>query len=253
VRIARAYGVARSLVTYYGQPWRNARRRAFYGQFLGAGDLAFDVGSHVGDRIRTWRALGARVVAVEPQPDFVRVLRAFYGRKPGITILPLAIGAREGSATLHVSSRTPTVSTLARDWVADVTRDPRFSTIAWDRTIDVEVTTLDALVARFGEPAFVKVDVEGMERAVLDGLSRPVRAVSFEYIPMLRERSHACVDRLAELGDYRFRPSPVETTRWGTDDWLAPAAMKTWLDALPDDAGSGDVYARLPAGRLTRE
>ena len=45
-----------------------------YGQFVRPGDLVFDVGAHVGDRIAAFRRLGARVVAVEPQPALVRTL-----------------------------------------------------------------------------------------------------------------------------------------------------------------------------------
>ena len=47
---------------------------ALYRRFVGPGDLAFDIGSHVGDRIGAFRRLGARVIALEPQPDCVRVL-----------------------------------------------------------------------------------------------------------------------------------------------------------------------------------
>jgi len=242
-RIARAFGIARSLAMYHGQPWRNARRRSFYGQFLGPGDLAFDVGSHVGDRIRTFRQLGTRVVAVEPNPDFASLLRALHGRDREVTIVERGLGATAGTTVLHVSSRTPTVSTISPAWVEDVKRDPRFTEIAWDRTCTIEVETLDMLVERFGEPRFVKIDVEGMEEAVLAGLHVPVRAFSFEYIPILRARASACIDRAMEIRDYRFRHSEVETTRWATDGWVTAAEMKAILGAIPDDAGSGDVYA----------
>jgi FkbM family methyltransferase len=240
---ARAYGVARSLVTYHGQPWRNARRRLFYGQFVRPGRVAFDIGAHVGDRIRCWRSLGARVLAVEPQPDFAWLLRRFFGRDPGVTVLACGIGREAARATLRVSSRTPTVSSFSDAWMKDVQRDPRFARIAWDRAVEVELCTLDALIERFGEPCFVKLDVEGMERDALAGLTRPLPALSFEYIPLLRARAAACIDRVVELGDYRFRRSEVETTRWAEGAWLDAQQMKRALDALPDNAGSGDVYA----------
>lgn len=53
----------------------------------------FDVGSHVGDRIASFRRLGCRVVAVEPQPALVRVLRLLYGRDPQVALEPVAVGA----------------------------------------------------------------------------------------------------------------------------------------------------------------
>ena len=58
----------RSLDVYYGDPARDAAMDALYARFVRAGDLAFDIGAHVGDRIGSFRRLGARVVALEPQP-----------------------------------------------------------------------------------------------------------------------------------------------------------------------------------------
>src|SRR6201989_3200627 len=98
--LGRAYGIARSLVLYHGVPGKHRRMVRFYGAVLGPGDIAFDVGAPGGNRVRAWRALGARVVAVEPQPDFVRLLRLLFGRDRGVTVLPVAVGARAGRARL---------------------------------------------------------------------------------------------------------------------------------------------------------
>ena len=51
---------------------------ALYARFVRPGDLAFDIGAHVGDRIGSFRRLGARVVALEPQPLCARAIRAIY-------------------------------------------------------------------------------------------------------------------------------------------------------------------------------
>ena len=74
--VRRAWGMARSLAMYHGIPGRQRRMRRFYGQFLRAGDVGFDIGAHVGSRVRAWRRLGVQVVAVEPAPDCLRVLTA---------------------------------------------------------------------------------------------------------------------------------------------------------------------------------
>ena len=73
-----------------------------YAQFVRPGDLVFDIGAHVGDRIACFRRLGARVVAVEPQPALVKTLRLLYGRDRAVTIEPVAVGAQAGSS--HSSS-----------------------------------------------------------------------------------------------------------------------------------------------------
>jgi FkbM family methyltransferase len=241
-------GITRSLLLYHGIPFRGARLDRFYSQFVGRGLLAFDIGAHAGNRTRSWRRLGARVVAVEPQLDFVRLLAWLFRNDEQVTVLPLALGAGEGMGRLLVSERTPTVTTLSADWAAAVGDAESFRGVAWNSGPEVEMTTLDALIARFGAPRFVKVDVEGMEAEVLRGLSTPVPTLSFEYLPAARDRAFACLDRLAELGDYRYNWSVGESHRFAAPGWLEPAAMRERLARMRGDAGSGDVYARLALG-----
>ncbi|MGH8699020.1 MAG: FkbM family methyltransferase, partial [Burkholderiales bacterium] len=80
--------------------------------------------------------------------------------------------------------------------------------------------------------------------AVLEGLSRPVRALSFEYLPAARDIALGCIDRLGALGRYSFNRSVGETHRLVEPAWLDAGAMRARLAALPDGARSGDVYAR---------
>lgn len=186
------------------------------------------------------------MVAVEPQPDLVAVLRSLYGRDHGVVIEACGVAAAAGRADLHISSRTPTVSTFADSWIDQVSADTQFRRVRWDSSVSVAITTVDELIARYGEPAFCKIDVEGFELEVLQGLTRPLPALSFEYIPVAIERAVSCLTRLGELGDYRFRHSRVETHRWADPRWLSPAAMRAVLYGLrATDRRSGDVYAAL--------
>jgi hypothetical protein len=73
-------GVMRSLRIYYGDAGRRAAMDRLYSTFVRPGDLVFDVGAHVGDRVGAFRRLGASVVAIEPQPALVRTLKLIYGR-----------------------------------------------------------------------------------------------------------------------------------------------------------------------------
>ena len=72
--INRAAGLLRSLVIYHAIPLRQRRLRTLYQQFVRPGDLVFDIGAHAGNHVRAFSALGCRVVALEPQPDFAQSL-----------------------------------------------------------------------------------------------------------------------------------------------------------------------------------
>src|SRR3712207_5590746 len=103
--------LSRSLRIYHGDDARNARMDGLYARFVEAGDLAFDIGAHVGDRISSFRRLGARVVALGPQPGPAPIIRLIHGRDPDVTLLQAAAGDRAGEVTFHVNSANPTVST----------------------------------------------------------------------------------------------------------------------------------------------
>lgn len=237
----------RSLEVYYGDATRDAAMDALHGRFVGRGGLAFDIGSHVGDRIGSFRRLGARVVALEPQPDCARVIRAIYGCDGAVALEEAACGRAAGTLTLHVNSANPTVTTASPEFVAAAEGAGGWEGQVWDREITVPVTTLDALVARHGRPSFIKIDVEGYEHEVLMGLSQPVPALSFEFTTIQREIAVTCLDRLAALGAYRFDLALGESQRLTFDRWIDRVAIARHILALPHEANSGDVYAVLGA------
>ncbi|MFN8446537.1 MAG: FkbM family methyltransferase [Caldilineaceae bacterium] len=237
-------GLLRSLFIYYANPFKLRRMQRFYSQFIKPGDLCFDIGAHVGNRLWAWSGLGAKVVAVEPQPICMAVLQRFYGKNAAITLLPNALGAKGGAQTLWISEQNPTVTTLSKPWIDQVRQDVSFAGVEWQQQVTVQVTTLDELIDCYGLPRFCKIDVEGYEMEVLRGLSQPLPVLSFEYLSTTPELALVCVDRLAELGTYQFNWSAGEQHRWQSARWLHADEMKAWLVTLPKEAGSGDIYAR---------
>jgi FkbM family methyltransferase len=207
------------------------------------GDLVFDVGSHVGDRVAAFRRLSCRVVACEPNPPLVKTLRLIYGRDKNVTVEPVAVGAAPGEIELKVNIDNPTVSTASRDFVKASEGAPGWQGQSWDKSIKVAVTTLDALIARHGIPAFIKIDVEGFEAAALAGLSQAIPALSFEFTTIQRDVAHACLKRCAALGYVRYNAALGESQTLVHPDWQSAEAIARWLDALPMEANSGDVYA----------
>lgn len=235
--------LSRSLAVYYGDARREAAMDALYARFVQPGDLAFDIGSHVGDRIGAFRRLGARVLALEPQPLCAHAIRALYAGDTGVTLVESACGPTAGHLSLHVNSANPTVTTASRDFVKAADGAGGWEGQVWDREIEVPVTTLDALIATHGAPAFIKIDVEGFEADVLAGLSLAAPALSFEFTTIQRDVAYACLDRIAALGDYGFDIALGESQELMLGRWVTADDMRRHIAALPHDANSGDVYA----------
>ena len=241
-------GVVRSLRTYYAGRDRRRAMDDLYRSFLRPGDLAFDIGSHVGDRIASFRRLGATVVAVEPQPTLTKLLRLLYGRDSFVSIEGVAVGGRLGSTDLFINRAKPTVTSASSEFVSAARDAAGWEDQVWDARLRVPQTTLDALMAKYGTPAFVKIDVEGYEAEALAGLSVPVPALSFEFTTIQRPVAHACLAACEALGDYRFNAALGESQRLELHRWEPAAEMAAWVDALPHEANSGDIYAVLTAG-----
>ncbi|MCC7346633.1 MAG: FkbM family methyltransferase [Variibacter sp.] len=245
LRTTRA--VFRSLRTYYADRARRDAMDALYRQFIRPGDLVFDVGAHVGDRVGAFRRLGARVIAVEPQPALVRTLKLLYGRDPRVTVEPRAVARRAGGhIDLAVNVSNPTVSTASPDFVKAAAQAAGWEGQEWTQTLRAETTSLDDLIARYGRPSFIKIDVEGFEAEVLGGLSEAVPALSFEFTTIQREVALACLDRCAGLGYRRFNAALGESQVMAHPGWRTGEDIRAWLMALPHEANSGDIYA-LPA------
>jgi len=240
-----ARGIVRSLRIYYGDRAHAAAMDRLYSGFVQRGDLVFDVGAHVGDRVASFRRLGARVVAVEPQPALVKLLRLIYGRKSDVKIEATAVGRASGTTTLMINRDNPTVSTASLDFVSAAHDAPGWQAQRWTKTLRVPVTTLDALITRHGTPAFIKIDVEGFEAEALAGLTKPVRALSFEFTTIQRDVALACVERCMALGYARFNAALGESQTLEHADWLDGGTIARWLRELPHEANSGDVYAAL--------
>jgi FkbM family methyltransferase len=187
------------------QEKRNHQKRiSFYSSFLSAGDIAFDVGANMGNRVSVFLKLGCKVVAIEPQKECYTYLRRKFGRR--IAVVPLGLGEKEEERVMYISN-VNTVSSFSNEWIESVKKE-RFKNINWNQAQTIKMTTLENLIAEFGKPKFCKIDVEGFELEVLKGLKQPLPYLSMEYtVPEQTEKLAACVDycfRLSSNSQFNY-------------------------------------------------
>ena len=76
-------------------------------------------------------------------------------------------------------------------------KQKRFKNEQWNQTEQIEITTLENVISKFGIPAFIKIDVEGFELEVLKGLKTPVKNISFEYtVPEQLNKVLECIEQV---------------------------------------------------------
>ncbi|MBI3885662.1 MAG: FkbM family methyltransferase [Opitutae bacterium] len=223
----------------------DAQRAALYRRWIAPGQLVFDLGANLGNRARVFAGLGARVVAVEPQPHCHRALRWQFALRPRVKVVGAAVG-RDNTPQTMTQFDSDVLSSLSPDWIAAAKASGRFGELTDLAHLTVPCVTLDQLIAAHGVPAFTKIDVEGYEAEVLAGLSQPCGTVSLEVTPELPAVAEACLDKLAALGYAKFQLSLGESMEL-SEHWSDLAAFRARLRQFAADRGDfGDVYALAP-------
>lgn len=233
--------------------------RLFYESVLDGLDHSsciYDIGANEGHKAAIFRSLGAKVVCVEPDERNIAHLRwRFASPGSNVTVVPKAASSRVGRLTFNIFDEGSPFNTLSAKWVdtlADLGKSRFSQKLSKSRSCWVQTTTLDHLLDEFGPAFYVKIDVEGHELAVIQGLSRKVKYLSFELnLPEFLEEGLSCVEQLKSIDpDVRFNYAvdpKLESPCWlGVDEFAA------WLAKTP--LRYMEVYARFsPDTKVTTE
>lgn len=203
------------------------------------GSLAIDVGANVGFQTMLMaEAVGGRgrVVAFEPEALNLRLLERVVRRKrfTNVTIVEAALGAQQGTTPLYLNPDHPGDH---RTW--------RARGLAGTQVVPVLLTTLDHYLEQSGENlpvSLVKIDVQGAELQVLQGMRKTLSAhdrcqIILEFDPdLLREsgdKPEEVIRFCKELGFGAFlfsppsRPQPI---LW--DQVIDEARLSGYVDLL---------------------
>ncbi|WP_417550091.1 FkbM family methyltransferase [Methylophaga sp.] len=222
--------------------FRKRNMKKFYSGLISKNDLVFDIGANIGSRTSVFLDIGAKVVAVEPNPNLARRLKKKFKYA---TIIDKAIGGTEGKVLLHLNE-SDVLSSTSEDWIESVKKSGRFGELAnkFNKKIEVEQITIDYLVNKFGTPKFVKIDTEGTELEIIKVIdSCVIGCISFEFaIPESKEVSIGIINHLNLIGFKLFNISFGESMEFLSSRKLNISQLIALIDNLPEFSW-GDVYA----------
>jgi FkbM family methyltransferase len=132
------------------------------------GKVIFDIGGFVGLMTLLFASRGGRVFTFEPNPQALRRIKTNLEANhfESVTLIPKAVGDREGKINI-VFDELMSGGASGDPEIAEAL----LSTSPRPRIIEAQMTTLDhEIKAGLPIPDFVKIDVEGMEYSVLQGM-----------------------------------------------------------------------------------
>lgn len=235
------------------RPWNQLLAREllfhearFYRQFIRPGDLVFDIGANEGSKTAAFLRLGARVIAVEPNPACIAQMRRRESRnisEARIVVEQVAVGAEKGRLIFQTGADDSTITSASPEFVAA----SEAANLAFGNTFDAPVVTADDLIQKHGEPQFVKIDVEGMDPQVLGGLHFRPRALSFEFntAPSLFPNTTRCLHEVERLGFIEANFTASGTPRLRLRSWVPLAELSDQISQWAEGRVTfGDVIVR---------
>jgi FkbM family methyltransferase len=243
------HGAARSLYRATAGRQTTARRTlmaCFYRALLPPGALVFDVGANVGEFSEVFAAVGASVIAVEPNADCLRHIQISYATQK-IEAIQAAVGPRNGLAVLNLSDKRDDLSSLSQDWIGVLQQEHKEYQGLWVRQVTVPVITLDTLIGRYGVPYFIKIDVEGFEEFALDGLSTQPPLLSFEFNAACPDVTMRCLDKSVFGPGSIFNYALGDPTGFELAAWVSRNELKAILGGVEKRDRHGDVFVKRSA------
>ncbi len=235
----RAYGLLRPQQAHLCEDLRQLFRG-----IIPRGALAFDIGANVGTYASALHSLGVCVVAVDANADCLRHLELM---RPGpeIQIVHAAVGNTTGLATFNMSDQSDGLSAISTEWLEALNKHYGRSQKVWNRTATVPMITIDSLMAHFGAPYYVKIDIEGYDSFALDGMSTQPALLSFEFHRVCLQNALDCLEKsvVAPCSVFNIH---IAGPKFLLPTWVGKEELKRNLAGLEDVETYGDIYVSAP-------
>ncbi len=203
--------------------------------------LVFDIGANEGFLTAIFRDAGFKVVTVEPAKRNIAILKQRFGNDPNVIIAEAAVSDKEGEINFYESKINAAFGTASEKWKeqgALIHPD-----IVHRQAAVVKAITIDQLITQYGQPAFIKIDVEGHEEFAIKGISQKLPLISFEAIlPEFLEETKNCITHLKGLNEKAmFNFAANNQLIW--DDFKTPDVLLKVMKQLPPQ--TIEIFCRM--------
>jgi len=230
---------------------RQTHELAFYQSFLSSCKLIFDIGANDGHKTATFLELADKVVCCEPDKLSYKILKTrFRNRKKNVFIENKAVSDQTGFAEFHIHHPGSAFNTLSTKWKQLLETD---SQKKWNEKIifsakeKTEITTLDTLIEKYGAPDFIKIDVEGSEMLVLNGLSRRLACLSFEtLLPDCLTELQGCLSAVNKL-DSSSAYNIAKDEELLFPNFISLAELEKWAISYSEDSFTFEIIVKMHA------
>ena len=192
----------------------------FYQNLLSEGDLVFDVGAHLGDKIHSFLACGVKTIAIEPDSRFIKhIEKRFNSQKDNLILINQGVSSQVDTLKFY-RRKYASKSGFKKDW------DPNITDV-----FELKTTTLDLIIEEYGTPQYIKIDIEGWEIEALKGLSYPIPLVSFECIQDQEgvDRALQCIDLLTSNQERVFNLTLVDEAHFFFPNWQSKVEIQKFI------------------------
>ena len=209
--------------------------------FLLKNDLIFDIGANIGKLTEKYLELGAKVICVEPQSSCAKILFEKFNSNQKVKIIKKGVSNRIETLDLFVCNQYNEIATFSSEFMNNSRHTSNF---IWDSIEKIETTTLDALINIYGMPKFCKIDVEGFELKVLQGLTYLIPYLSFEFHIELIEQTFIALEYLNNLGYEKYNLILGDTNIPEFEEWVSYNQLIEYLkNSKHNWLIWGDIYA----------
>lgn len=213
--------------------------KLFYGKLISKDHLCFDIGANIGNKSKIFLSLNARVIAFEPQSSCLPYLEEIKNKNSSFQFFKLGVGSSNEEKKLSLGSHIE-ISTFSENFKNYFENDKNY----WNAREKVSVVTLNSLIEKYGIPNFCKIDVEGYEYEILNGLLYKIPLIEFEFTGGFIQETIQILEKLDTLGDCKFNYILNENSKFQLAKWLGKDNMIEMIKSLPIPKLHGNIFVK---------